>query len=168
MTTTTATAVAREAAWLSITTDTLPALLTSAGGPWEVVQAFWPGAKFAAKRTGIYVQRRRFQMERFGGVRLMPHYGFALKLVWPVRSTAAGAPEAEQQAFDNAIEMLRQRVNGLPFDKSHGGRFLTAAETPPGTFFEVDYLDPEVTIPQGGWLRAVATYLADDFELIPA
>lgn len=166
MTTTTADAVAREAAWLT-SVDTLPALLVVNGGPWEVVQAYWPGAKFAAKRTGIYVQRRRFQIERFGGVRLMPHYGFALKLVWPVRSTSAGGPEAEQGAFDAAIELLRQRVNGLPFDKTHGGRFLSAAETPPGTFFEVEYLDPEVTIPQGGWLRATATYLADDPEMMP-
>lgn len=164
----TADAVAREAAWLQVTSDTLPALLTTAGGPWDVVQAYWPGARFAAKKTGIYVQRRRFQIERFGGVRLMPHHGFALKLVWPVKAAVAGMAETEQQNFDSAIELLRQRVNGLPFDKTHGGRFLSAAETPPGTFFEVDYQDPEVTIPQGGWLRAVATYLADDQELIPA
>jgi hypothetical protein len=164
----TADAVAREAAWLQVSADSLPALLASAGGPWQVVQAYWPGPKFAAGKSGIYVQRRRFQVERFGGVRLMPHHAFLLKLVWPVKATAAGIAETEAQNFDSAIELLRQRVNGLPFDKTHGGRFRSAAETPPGTFFEVDYDDPEVTIPQGKWLRATATYLADDPEIIPA
>lgn len=164
----TADACAREAAWLTTSGDGLPALLKTAGGPFQVVQAYWPGAHLATRQTGIYVQRRRFQIERFGGVRLMPHHGFELKLVWPVKATTAGIAEAEQQNFDNAIELLRQRVNGPPFDKTHGGRFLTAAETPPGTFFEVAYADPEVTLPQGGWLRASATYLADDREIIPA
>lgn len=159
-------AVAREAAWLQTSGDGLPALLVTAGGPWQKVQAYWPGAKFAAKETGIYVQRRRFQVERFGGVRLMPHHSFELKLVWPVRATVAGLAETEQAALDAAVELLRQRVNGLPQDKTHGGRFLSAAETPPGTFFEVDYADPEITIPQGGWLRATATYLADDPEIL--
>ena len=118
----TADAVAREAAWLTTSNDSLPVLLAPAG-PWQVVQAYWPGAKFAAKET-------------------------------------------EQQAFDNAIELLRQRVNDLPGDKTHGSRFLSAAETPPGTYLEVVFDDPEVTIPQGGWLRATATYPADDVEIL--
>lgn len=161
----TADACAREAAWLTAI-DTLPALLTSAGGPFDVVQAYWPGAKFAAKKTGIYVQRRKARVLRFGGRRLMPQYDYVLKLVWPVKTTTAGIAEAEQQNFDNAVELLRQRVNGLPGDKSHGGRFLSAAETPQATYFEVEFADPEVTIPQGGWLRATANYPADDFEII--
>ena len=63
---TTATAEEREAAWLT-SVDTLPSLLTANGGPFEVVQAFWPGAKFAAKKTAIYVQRRHTRVYRFGG-----------------------------------------------------------------------------------------------------
>ena len=162
----TADAVAREAAWLTTSNDSLPVLLAPAG-PWQVVQAYWPGAKFAAKKTGIYVQRRRAIVQRFGGRRLMPSHFFALKLVWPVRSASAeGIAETEQQAFDNAIELLRQRVNDLPGDKTHGSRFLSAAETPPGTYLEVVFDDPEVTIPQGGWLRATATYPADDVEIL--
>ena len=162
----TADAEAREVAWLTTSGDSLPALLASAGGPWQVVQAFWPGAKFPANKTGIYVQRRRTRVERFGGRRIMPKYEFFLKLVWPVKSTAAGIAETEAQNFSNAIELLRQRVSDLPGDKSHGSRFLAVAEAPAGTFFDVDYADPEVTIPQQKALRATVTYPADDPEIL--
>jgi hypothetical protein len=166
-------AEAREAAWLA-QVDALPSLLAVNGGPFEVVQAFWPGAKFAAKKTAIYVQRRRTRVYRFGGQRIRPAYEFQLKLVWPLKSTAAGIAEAEAQNFANAVELLRQRVSGFPGDKTHGGRFLSVAESLEGgstgsgsyAYFEVDYLDPEVTIPQGGWLRALAAYPADDPELM--
>ena len=161
----TADAVTRETAWLTTSGDGLPALLTSAGGPFQVVQAYWPGAKFAAKQTGIYVQRPKLTVPRFGGQRLMPHHTFRLKIVWPVRSSTTPVPETEQQNLDNAVELLRQRVNGLPGDHTHGGRFLSAGETPGGTFPEVDFLDPEATIAAGGWLRAVMTYQADDREI---
>jgi hypothetical protein len=164
----TADAEAREAAWLATTGDTLPALLATAG-PWQVVQAFWPGAKFAAKKTGIYVQRRHTRVYRFGGQRLMPQYEFALKLVWPVRAAQQGMAEAEAQNFAAAVELLRQRVDGLPFNKTHGGRFLSVAEALEAqssyAYFDVAYDDPEVTIPQGGWLRAVASYPAHDPEI---
>src|SRR5690242_5340742 len=123
----TATAEEREAAWLA-TVDTLPSLLTTNGGPFEVVQAFWPGAKFAAEKTAIYVQRRPTRVYRCGGQRIMGQYEFALKLVWPVRAAQQGMAEAGQQSFANAVEMLRARVSGFPGDKTHGGRFLSVAE----------------------------------------
>src|SRR5947209_486587 len=119
----TADACAREGAWLQTSGDGLPALLVTAGGPFQVVQAYWPGAKFAAKKTGVYVQRRRLIMPRFGGRRIMPGYEFFLKLVWPVKTAAAGMAEAEAQAFDSAIDLLLQRIDGFPGDKTHGGRF---------------------------------------------
>jgi hypothetical protein len=158
-------AVAREAAWLSVANDTLPPLLAANGGPFKVLQAYWPGAKFAAAQTGVYVQRRRLAVPRFGGQRLMPHHSFLLKVVWPVKTATAGMAETEQQHLDDAVELLRQRINGLPGDHTHGGRFLSAGETPPGTFPAVEFADPEVTIPAGGWLRAVVTYDADDREI---
>jgi len=169
----TADAEQREAAWLA-QVDTLPSLLTLNGGPFEVVQAFWPGAKFAAKKTAIYVQRRRTRVYRFGGQRLRPSYEFQLKLVWPLKATQAGIAETEAQNFANAVELLRQRVSGPSGDKTHGGRFLSVAEALEGgttgggsyAYFEVDYADPEVTIPQGGWLRATVAYPADDPELM--
>jgi hypothetical protein len=167
----TADAVQREADWLGITTDSLPALLTSAGGSWDIVQAYWPGARLAAMKTGVYVLRRRTRMPREGGQRILPGYSFLLKLCWPVKnvtgtsSVGTGLAEGEQQAFDDAIDLLLQRVDGLPGDKTHGGRFQSVGETPPGTYPEVDYADPEQTIPMLSALRATVTYNADDLEI---
>ena len=162
---TTADAVARETAWLSVTNDTLPALLASAGGPFQVVNGYWPGAKFAAMQTGVYVQRRKLAVPRFGGQRLMPHHWFALKVIWPVRTATTPLAETEQQNLDNAVELLRLRINGLPADHTHGGRFLSAGETTAAQYVEVAFADPEVTIPANGWLRAEVTYQADDREI---
>jgi hypothetical protein len=159
-------AVAREAAWLQTSGDGPPALLVAAGGPFEVVQAYWPGAKFAQRKSGVYVQRRRTLMPRFGGRRIMPGYVFVLKVCWPVKSTAAGFPETEQQNLDSAVDLLLQRIDGLPGDKTHGGRFLSAGEAPQGQYPEVEYQDAEITLAQGNWLRATVTYPADDQELL--
>lgn len=161
----TADARAREAAWLATTGDSLPVLIAP-GGPWKNVQAGWPGARFAMEQTGIYVLRKRIAMPRFGGQRVMPGYAFWLKLCWPVRTTTSPLAETEQQNFDSAIDLLVTRVNGLPGDKTHGGRFLSAGETvhPPGGYPDVTFADPEATIPQG-WLRADVLYAADDPEI---
>jgi hypothetical protein len=168
---TTADAVDREAAWLATTSDSLPALLTSAGGPWQVVQAYWPGARFAAKQTGVYVLRARLIMPRFGGRRIMPGYQFGLRLIWPVKTTTSPVAETEQRKLDAATNLLLQRIDGLPGDKSHGGRFLSAGEGLEGTAVQglypvVDFADPAVTIPQDGWLRAVISYPANDPEIL--
>lgn len=167
----TADAVQREAAWLATTSDSLPALLASAGGPFGIVQAYWPGAKFAARKTGIYVLRARIIMPRFGGRRIMPGYELQARLIWPVRKATAGMAEAEQQNLDNAIELLLQRVDGLPGDKTHGGRFLSAGEGLEGTATQGLYpvvtpADPAVTIPQHGWLQADCRYPANDPEIL--
>lgn len=163
-------ACAREAAWLSAV-DTLPSLLTTSGGPFQVIQAYWPGAHLTARKTGIYVLRRRTIMPRFGGRRIMPGYQFDLRVAWPVKATTAGIAETEQANLDAAVELLLQRVDGLPGDKSHGGRFLSAGEGLEGTAVQglypvVDFADPEVTIPQGGWLRCTVSYPANDPEII--
>lgn len=163
-------AVAREAAWLATSGDTLPALLTSAGGPFEVVQGYWPGAKLRTNATGIYVMRSRLILPRFGGARIMPGYQFDLRLIWPVRATTAGIAETEQAAFDAALDLLLQRIDGLPLDKSHGGRFLSAGEGFEGTAVQglypvVTYQDPEVTIPASKTLRAQVAYPANDREI---
>lgn len=160
----TADAVAREAAWLASSGDTLPALLTANGGPWDVVQAYWPRTP-AMEKTGIYVLRTSLDDERAASIRIRPQYMFRLKLIWPVRQTASGIAEGEQQALDDAADLLIQRIRGLPFDKTHGGRFLSAGEVPrlPGVHVEFD--DPEVTIPHLKSLRAFVVYPADDFEV---
>lgn len=160
----TADAVQREADWLATFGDTLPALLTANGGPWDVVQAYWPRT-IAMEKTGIYVLRTSLDDERVAGIRIRTSYQFRLKLVWPVRQTTTGIAENEQQAFDDAIDLLIQRVRGLLGDKTHGGRFLSVGEVPrmPGPHCEFE--DPEITIPQLKSLRATLLYPADDFEI---
>ena len=51
---------------------------------------------------------------------------------------------------------------GVVVAQTHGGRFLSAAEDPP--VIEVDFTNPEHTIPQG-YLRAEVTYNLDDSEI---
>lgn len=159
-------AVDREAGWLAAynPTDGLPALLADLGGPWQIVQAYWPRTP-ATQQTGIYVTRTSIDDERVGNIRIRPTYMFRLKLVWPVRATAAGLAEQEQQSLDAAVALLVQRIRGLPFDKTHGGAFLSAGEVPrmPGVHVEFD--DPEITIDQLKALRATVVYPADDFEV---
>lgn len=159
-------AVDREAAWLAAynPADGLPPLLAVNGGPWEVVQAYWPRTP-ATQKPAIYVTRTTIDDERVANIRIRPTYMFRLKLVWPVRATAAGLAEQEQQNLDAAVALLVQRVRGLPFDKTHGGAFLSAGEVPrmPGVHVEFD--DPEITIDQLKALRCTVTYPADDFEV---
>lgn len=160
----TADAVQREAGWLATYGDGLPALLTANGGPWDVVQAYWPRTP-AMEKTGIYVLRPTFDDERVANIRIRTSYQFKLKLVWPVRQVVAGLAEAEQQALDDAVDLLMQRIRGPLGDKTHGGRFLSAGEVPrlPGP--HVDFDDPEVTITQLKSLRGYVMYPADDFEI---
>lgn len=161
----TADAVSREADWLNTFGDGLPALPAQAGGPWQVVQAYWPGARLAGNKTGIYVLRTKLTDPRVGNLRIRPSYPFSLKLVWPVRTSTAPLAETEQQNFDNAIDLLIQRIRGPVGDKTHGGRFLSVGEVPREPAVEVTFTDPEVSIPADKALRATVTYSADDFEI---
>lgn len=159
--TNTDTAVTREAAWLTTTGDGLPALLASAGGPWDTVQPYYPRTPYQEKRT-IYVLRHRIAQNRFAAQRVMHTYPFRLILWWPILD-ATGSAENEQQAFDTAIDLLLQRILGPLGDKTHGGRFLSVVEDP--RIADVDYTDPEQTIPALGGLRAEVTYSGDDPEI---
>jgi hypothetical protein len=159
-------AVDRETVWLSAysPSDGLPALLSTRGGPWEVVQAYWPRT-LSAEKTGVYVLRTSLDDERTANIRIRPMYMFRLKLIWPVRLAAAGLAESEQRNLDAAVALLVQRIRGLAGDKTHGGAFLSAGEVPrmPGVHVEFD--DPEITIPHLKSLRGLVTYPADDFEV---
>lgn len=159
-------AVDREAAWLAAfnPADGLPPLLAVNGGPFEIVQAYWPRTP-SYEKTGLYVLRPSFDEERVAGIRIRDTYMFRVKFVWPVRSAATGIAETEQRNLDAAIALLFQRIRGLTGDKTHGGAFLSAGEVPrmPGPHCETD--DPEVTIPQLKSLRGIVTYPADDFEI---
>lgn len=157
-----ANAVTREAAWLAAHGDGLPALLTSNGGPWDVIQAYMPRTP-AAQKTQIYVLRRRWQTERLSIGRRLPSYQFHLVAYWPIGATTTGTQiaETEQTAFDSALALLVQRIEGYVTDHSHGGRFLTVAEAPPNTVIAVEYGDPAQAV-NAGVLTATVTYTADD------
>lgn len=168
---TTADAAAREAAWLQTATDSLPSLLAEDGGPWDVVQAYWPGAHLAKNKHGIYVDARPVADPRVSNQRIRPQYTFVLTLLWPLKAQGATAgasgtsriPETEQQNLDNAAALLIERIRGPLGDKSHGGRFLSVAENPRTVTYEKQ--DPSVTIPQSNSLLASVVYKGDDFEV---
>jgi hypothetical protein len=154
----------REAAWLNTTGDTLPALPSSAGGPWEVLQAFWtrtPGTQ----KTQCYVWAAQTDDVRAANVRIRPRYEITLDLHWPVLGTGSPLLETEQQNFKNAVDLLIQRIRGLPQDKTHGGAFLSVGEDPRSPGVHVQYEPPWVTHPADKELRATVTYYADDFEI---
>lgn len=159
-------AVDRETAWLVATGDGLPALLATAGGLWDNVQAYYPRTPYEQRRS-IYVLRHRISQRRFATQRVMHSYPFRLILWWPLLD-ATGSAEAEQRLFDIAIDQLLQRILGIgppqQIDKTHGGRFLSVGEAM-GAIVDVDYTDPEHTIPVGGGFRAEVTYSADDREV---
>jgi hypothetical protein len=158
----TADAVAREAAWLQVATDSLP-VLPAPDGPFDAVQGYWPGAKLRTKATGLYVEARTADDSRASNMRIRPQYQFTLRLIWPVRTTTPPIAETEQQNLDNAIDLVLQRIRGPIGDKTHGGAFLSVAENP--RTVTVSRGDPAVTIPEDGTLTAVITYRADDYEV---
>jgi hypothetical protein len=160
---TTADAVVRETGWLSAynTSDGLPALLASSGGPFDVVQAYWPRSP-ASRTNQLYVTRGRVESDRFGFNRRMDKYSFRLRIIWPL-SSPSGDWESVQQTLDDAVELVIRRiigpVNAFPLDHTHGGRFLEVAEDP--CLIAVDFSDPERSA-SSGQLEATVTYQASD------
>jgi len=165
----TADAVTRELAWLTAVDD-LPSLLTDDGGPWDVVD-WWQGARFARDKHGLYVDARDTGSVRTSSQRIMPQYQFVLTLYWPILAQGPGGAgtsskaliaETEQANLDAAKDLVLQRINGFPGDKTHGGRFLSVAENPR----KVTYTkaDPVEGVQQRE-LRSLFTYRADDYEV---
>ena len=152
----------READWLNVTNDTLPALLASAGGPFDVVQAYRPRSPRQRARS-LYVIRRGIREERFANVRRMATYNFEAQINWPIVN-AQGSGEDEQSALDAAVDLVLQRIGGLPFDKTHGGRFRSVAENP--KFVDVAFADPQEAFEKRpGVFEAAISYWADDVEI---
>lgn len=162
LTRTSANAVDRETAWLATSGDGLPALLADAGGPFDVVQAYWPRTPELSKR-GLYVMRRRIRTKRFAAVRGMNKYPFALRIVWPALD-GDGKAENDQRALDEAVELVLQRIGGTVGDKTHGGRFLSVSED--GEETNVEFDEPAHTLADTACLTATITYNADDPETI--
>ena len=153
-------ALDREAAWLSASGDGLPALLRVDGGPFQLVQARWPRVQ-ATRKTALYVLRspsNTARVQRFAAERSMATHRFLLRLFWPL-ANGQGSAEDEQLAFEQAIDLVLQRVEGVFGDHTHGGRFLSAAE-PPEPITVTDY-DPARDMKAGVFIAAV-TYTADD------
>jgi hypothetical protein len=92
----------------------------------------------------------------------MAKYEFLLRLVWPLNS-GSGNAENDQQAFDNAIDLVLQRIGGFTGDKSHGGRFLSVGEDPDEV--DIAFDPPWQTVTADAVFRAEITYWADDFEI---
>lgn len=162
----TSTAPDREAAWLAMTGPPgLPSLLKDDGGPWDVVQADWPGARVGTMKAGIYLLLRQVSDDHVAAQRYRDQYEFAARCEWPVKASTAPLAEQEQQAFRKAIGLLLQRIRGPVGDKSHGGRFLSVGEVPGQVTATVSYEDPEITIAAGDGLRATIVYRADDLEM---
>ncbi|MFB9925997.1 hypothetical protein ACFORO_12540 [Amycolatopsis halotolerans] len=156
----TADAPAREAAWLADynPADGLPALLQANGGPWQVVQAYWPRTPDRMGKS-VFVMRHSIKNERFANVQKISKYVFRLICWWPMVSPT-GAAEQSQGDFDTALDLLVQRIVGPLMDKTHGGRFLSVAEDP--SAIEITYHDPVQTLASGNFLAAEITYTADD------
>lgn len=164
-------AVAREAAWLAAYTpaDGLPALLTANGGPFDVVQAYIPRTP-NTRQSGVYVDRGPFTDVRTANQRKMSRYRFELLCVWPIgKTTATGSAETEQQNFDNAIELLIQRIRGLIGDHTHyttAGSFLSVAEAPAPSEITVVPASAAQTMAASASLQKTVSYYADDHETI--
>ena len=155
-------AVARECAWLTTAGDTLPALPSSAGGPFQVLQAYWPRTP-AMNQTGLYVLRPVLSDVRASSQRIRPHYEMTLRCVWPVITAGVPLLETAQRDLDNALDLLFQRIRGPVGDKSHGGRFLSAGENPRRV--EARGQDVEQTMAQFKTLRVDIVYSVDDYEI---
>lgn len=157
----TADAVDRETAWLATVGDTLPALLASAGGPFDVVQAYQPRTP-NRRQKNLFVLRQQLHDKRFAHPRRMSDYQFLLRIWWPL-SSGAGSAEADQRSLDAAVDLVLTRIAGFVGDKSHGGRFRSVAEDPAEVTVRFD--DPERTMPEAVFTAEI-TYYADDFEVI--
>ena len=160
-------AVAREIVFLTASGDGLPALLTAAGGPFDVIQAYWPRTP-ATRQTGLYLMRTTLVGVRWANQRRIETHNFVGKLRWPIgaTTTTVGIWEAEQAAFDAAVALLVQRIYAYLGDHTHGGAFLSVAEAPEPGRVSVHFDDPEHTTTQTpALLSATITYSADDFEI---
>lgn len=159
----------REAAWLATSprTDGLPDL--TAAGMFSNIQARQPRTP-AKKTTQLYVLHDpsgpASTVERTTNLRAMITHHLMLRLIWPIQS-GTGRAEDDQAKFDAAIQAAVTVVMGLPFDHTHGGRFLSAAEDQ--TRLSVQFMDPYIALTgptaTDRQYEALIRYTVDDFEL---
>jgi hypothetical protein len=156
----------REVAWLQTFNDGLPALLAP-DGPWEVIQAYWPKSQSNVRKPTLFVMRTKAVFTRFGNQRTDQEHHLTIHCRWPVQTAQnAYAGEADQQNFDTALGLLVTRILGPVQDKTHGGRFISAADTElgHGPLLDVSYGDTERNM-SAGCLIASVTYSVNDDQL---
>lgn len=160
--------VQREATWLAAynPADGLPALLSSAGGRWDIVAAYLPRTP-PTRQTAIYLVRASLEETRFANQRKRQTHGFHARLFWPIGSstTASGMWESEQYAFDLAVDDLVARIRGTLLDHTHGGQFLSVAEAPTGGHIGVRFAEPTASASGPAMLIADVTYFADSTDI---
>lgn len=167
---TTADACDREAAFLNLTSDGLPVLPLPAGGVWDNIQAYVPRTP-ANMQKQIWVVRPDWGIDVLADQRSQAKYALELRLRWPITSTTSGNAEAEQRAFDLAINDVVTRVLGTPpgfrggigMDKTHDGKFLAVAEGPNRVRVQVTPAD-EAFKTSPVVLTARIFYVADDYD----
>ncbi|AIG81254.1 Hypothetical protein AJAP_42415 (plasmid) [Amycolatopsis japonica] len=159
-------AIKREAAWLTSSGDGLPALLQVDGGPFKVVQARMPRTP-PTRAAGLYLLPGNYTDDRWANQRKLATYSFRAAIYWPLGTTTvtANIAELEQDALDDAIGLVVERVRGLLGDHTHGGRFLAVAEAPARTEITVHYMPVENTAVDG-LLRADVMWQAQDEAFI--
>lgn len=102
-----------------------------------------------------------YRIDRYAAPRSLLTTEFLLRLVWPA-SNGQGSSEADQLAFEQAIDLVLTRIMGFLGDKTHGGAFLSAGEGRNG--ITVNYEDPEQTLGSRSF-RVSINYSADDPEI---
>lgn len=157
-------AVDKEVAWLQAV-DALPTLLKSAGGPWDVVQAYLPRTP-ATRQTALYVLLPTAIEKRISNGRKQQTYSMRIRIEWPIGATTTGVGlwEDEQRALGAAVDKLIARIRGTLLDHTHGGRFLDVAEEGTGGRITVQFEDPDRNQQQPAMLRGTVTYVADGYD----
>ncbi|WP_372672578.1 hypothetical protein [Amycolatopsis kentuckyensis] len=159
-------AIKREAEWLTSSGDGLPALLQADGGPFRIVQGRMPRTP-STRVAGLYLVPGNYTDARWANQRKLGTYSFRAAIYWPLGTTTVGAniAEVEQDALDEAIELLIDRVRDELGDHTHGGRFLAVAEAPAHAEIGVHYMPVENTAVDG-LLRADVLWQAQDQAFI--
>jgi hypothetical protein len=153
-----------EVGWLTAA-DTLPTLLSSAGGPWDVVQAYLTRTP-ATRKTALYVLLPAMREKRISNGRKQKTYNMRIRVEWPIGSstTGVGLWEDEQRALGAAVDKLFARLRGTLLDHTHGGRFLSVAEEGTAGQINATFEDPDHRSGQISVIRGLVTYIADGYD----
>ena len=147
----------REIAWLT-TVDTLPSLLVTNGGMFDLVQAYI--RRGTPSKRSLYLVTATATVDPINSQREQNTYQFIAHIRWPI-SSPTGQIEDDQRDLAAAVRDTVKRIRGPLGDKTHGGRFLTAGEAGhPAVRVEFDPVD--TAIKAGDAMSARIFYTAVD------